>query len=218
MFIDRTDAGKKLASLLTEYASEDCIVYGLPRGGIPVGFQISEAIRKPLEAILVKKIGVPGQEELALGAVAESDEPAFYFNNDLMLSLHLTEQDLQSSITKRLDEIRVLRERFRGKAKIQREPNATAILVDDGIATGATVKAAVMWLRSHSQKSIVVASPVCQKSVAGEIAQMVDTVVCVQSPSVLFAVGEYYSDFTQVSDEEVEYLLKAARINLSKKS
>lgn len=211
MFANRIDAGKKLAGLLTDYANKNSIIYGLPRGGIPVAFQISEAIKKPLETILVKKIGAPGEEELALGAVAESDEPAFYFNYDLMASLHLTERDLQPSIAKRIGEIRILNEKLRGRANMQRDPSATAIIVDDGIATGATVKAAVTWLRSHSQKRILVASPVCQESVAREIGQMVDAVVCVLTPSVLYAVGEYYSDFSQVSDEEAEYIMKAAR-------
>ncbi len=211
MFKNRVDAGKKLASLLLAYSSEKCIIYGLPRGGVPVAFEVAMALNKPLDIIIVKKIGAPGEDELALGAVTEGQPPFIYLNLDLMSSLGYREEALQPLIRKRINEILLLQRRFRGDKEIRKDSEATAIVVDDGIATGATVKAAVMWLKSISQRKIVVAVPVAQESVIEEVAEMADDVVCAQRVPVLYAVGGYYEDFTQTSNEEVESLLKKAQ-------
>ncbi len=216
MFRDRADAGKKLADLLLQHHLGRCVVYGLPRGGVPVAFQVARLLGKPLDIIIVKKIGAPEDEELALGAVAGNDPPLLYFNRSLMDALGYREENLQSQIRAKQNEILLLREKFQSGKGVTKDIDATAIIVDDGIATGATVKIAIMWLRSIAQKRIVVAVPVAQESVINDILELADEVVCIHPVSVLYSVGEYYGDFSQTSNEEVIMLLKRANRMMKK--
>ena len=210
MFRDRADAGKKLADTILQHHLDRCIVYGLPRGGVPVAFQVARALGKPLDIIIVKKIGAPNDEELALGAIAGNDPPLLYFNGALMDLLGYREEDLQPKIREKQKEILLLQEKFHRDKHATKDPDATAIIVDDGIATGATVKIAIMWLRSIAQKKIIVAVPVAQESVIKDILKLADEVVCIHRVSVLYSFGEYYRDFSQTSNEEVIMLLKRA--------
>ncbi len=210
VFRDRVDAGKKLVKLMLQHQHERCIVYGLPRGGVPVAFQIARALNKPLDVIIVKKIGAPEDEELALGAICENDPPLLHFNRNLMSSLGYSMVNLQPLIIAKEKEILLLQQKLRRGREVLKDPEATAIIVDDGIATGATVKIAIRWLRSISQKKIVVAVPVAPESTLAEIQKLADEVVCLYSAPDLFTVGEYYTDFSQTSTEEVIVLLERA--------
>ena len=214
MFRDRTEAGKKLAILLKKFEDEKCIIYALPRGGVPVAYEVAVRLRKPLEALIVKKIGTPGQEELALGAVAEGEPPTFYFNTELMVYLRLDEGMIRPVIDSKLREISEIQRIYRGEGSILVDNTAIAIIVDDGIATGATMKAAINFLRSVRQRKIVVAVPVAQSSTVSEIRKMVDEVICVDTVRTMYAVGEFFGDFSQVTHEEVLQLLMNVREQL----
>lgn len=208
MFKDRTDAGIQLSEKLAAFRTEKCIVYGLPRGGIPVAYEIAQKLRKPLEALIVKKIGMPGQEELALGAVAEGDPPAFYFNMDLMYQMHVEREYLQPLIDRKLNDIKEMQYLYRGSGALLLNKDSVAIVVDDGVATGATLKAAVNLLRSIGQKKIVVAVPAGQKNVLDEIRKMTDDLICLNTVRTLYAVGEFYEDFSQVEHDTVIQMLR----------
>lgn len=208
MFKDRVDAGRQLAERLAGFEKEKCIIYALPRGGVPVGYEVALRLKKPLEALIVKKIGAPGQEELALGAVAEGDPPKFYFNRELMAYLQIDREDISSTIERKLKEISEIQHLYRNTGALLLDREAIAIVVDDGIATGATMKAAVNLLREIKQRRIVVAVPAGQDSVLDEIRTMVDEVVCLKSVHTMYAVGEFYNDFSQVTHEIVIQMLR----------
>lgn len=211
MFRDRTEAGKKLADALTEFKGCDCRVYALPRGGLPVAYEVSKALDIPLDVLIVKKIGAPYQEELALGAVTEGEPPAFYFNRDLMLNTGWTESGLQPLIQKKLREIEELKIFYRHGDDVKIDPGSTAIIVDDGIATGATVKAAVSFFRERNYQRIVVAVPVAHNTVIEEIKKMADSVICVEPVTYMYAVGEFYRDFSEISHEYARDLMQDGR-------
>lgn len=214
MFINRQDAGKKLAERLVKYRSENCIIYGLPRGGIPVAYEVAQKLGKPLEALIVKKIGLPGQEEVAIGAVTEGTPPSFYFNEGIMGSYGIDKKSVNSIIETKLKEISEIGHLYRGEKTILQDQKAIAIVVDDGIATGATVKASINMLHDSGQSKIVVAVPVCQISVMKEIEAMVDEFVSVDLVRTLYAVGEFYNDFSQVSHETVVQMLQNMELQL----
>ncbi len=208
MFRDRQDAGRKLAARLSGYRAEKCIVYGLPRGGVPVAYEIALELKKPLEALIVRKIGLPGQEEVALGAITEGTPPALYFNSDLMSRLGMTETSVKDTVDRRVKEISEMQYLYRESGKMKVDEEAVALVVDDGIATGATMRAAVNLLKSIGQKKIVIAVPVSQVSVLEEMVEIVDEVVCLEPVLNLYAVGEFYYDFSQVSHETVIQMLR----------
>lgn len=216
MFSDRTEAGMQLAGRLSQFEKENSIVYGLPRGGIPVAYEVASRLAKRLEALIVKKIGAPGQEELALGAVCEGNPPVFYFNRDLMDYLRLERDMLQPLIDTKLNEIAEIQYLYRKGEQMFLDTSATALVVDDGIATGATVRAAIKFLREIGQRRIIVAVPVAQTSVIEELERMVDQVVCVNPVRSMYAVGEFFQDFSQVSHETVKKLLLKAKEELEK--
>lgn len=207
MFTDRKDAGRQLAKKMAGYTGKKCVVYALPRGGVPVAYEISVALNAPLETIIVKKLGVPGQEELALGAVAEGEPPTFYYNESLMNYLNIQVSDISETIERKLKEIHDIQRMYRGSHEILIEPDAVAIIVDDGIATGATMKVAINFLRKIGQKKIVVAVPAGEKQILEEIRRMVDEVICVNPVGTMYAVGEFYSDFSEIKHEIVIQLL-----------
>jgi putative phosphoribosyl transferase len=205
-FHDRTEAGKLLAAQLNEYADRsDVWVLGLPRGGVPVAYEIAQALNLPLDICLVRKLGVPGQPELAMGAIAPDE--VMVLNHGVLNSLEISRRALQHVIE---DERQELERRDRAYRENRPEPNVegkTVILVDDGIATGSTLRAAIATLRQKSPQAIVVAVPVAPASACESLRAIVDKVICLNTPEPLNSIGIWYVDFSQTSDQEVRHLL-----------
>lgn len=216
MFRDRQDAGKRLSALLDKYRGQDVIIYGLTRGGVPVAYEIAMALNAPLEALIVKKLGAPHQEELALGAIVEGEEPVIYYNRELLSHMQLHENDLNAIVERKKEEILELQRILRPNRKMLLDRNKIAIIVDDGIATGSTMKAAIDFFRKLGQRSIVVAVPMGQNSVLNLMRKSVNEVVCSEAVGYMEAVGEFYSDFRQVESSEVARILNKRELSLHK--
>jgi len=204
------EAGHKLAEALGEYADrQDVVVLGLPRGGVPVAFEIANHLHAPLDVMVVRKLGVPGEPELAMGAIAQGG--VLYLNQDVIAALAIS-QDAIDAVTERERQELKRRERlFRGDRPPLRVGTRTAILVDDGLATGATMSAAVAALRQARAKRIGIAVPTAAADSLARLSKECDDVVCLATPDPYFAVGVWYQDFNQVSDEEVRELLDRAQ-------
>lgn len=210
LFADRAEAGRRLAERLVALGLERPVVLALPRGGVPVGFAIAEALRAPLDLVLVRKIGAPGQPELAIGAVVDGSRPETVLNFSILRHLQVPERWLEAETERQLAEIERRRERyFQGRDRALVE-GCTAIVVDDGIATGATMEAALHATRRARPKSLVLAVPVAPPDTLGRLAREADHTVCLEQPSGFMAVGAFYEDFTQVEDETVIELLRRA--------
>jgi len=196
-----------LSRRLAEMNLDRPVVLALPRGGVPVAVAIASRLDAPVDLLLVRKVGVPAQPELAAGAVVDGAEPAFIVNEEIVRALGLTPADLEPAAAKQLAEI----ERRRSIYFRDREPVAvtgrTAIVVDDGIATGATVKAGLDALRRRGPKRIVLAVPVAPRDTLDELRRVVDDVVCLQMPEPFIAIGYHYLDFRQLTDTDVTALL-----------
>lgn len=205
-FHDRTEAGKLLAAQLGEYADRsDVWVLGLPRGGVPVAYEIAQALNLPLDICLVRKLGVPGQPELAMGAIAPDD--VMVLNHEILNSLEISRGALLQVVE---DERQELERRDRVYRENRPEPDVqgkTVILVDDGIATGSTLRAAIATLRQKNPQAIVVAVPVAPASACQSLGAIVDKIVCLNTPEPLNSIGIWYVDFSQTSDQEVRHLL-----------
>lgn len=211
MFLDRREAGKQLAERLFGFKDKHPIVLALPRGGVPVAFEIARALAAPLDLVLVRKIGAPQQEELAIGAIADGANPELVTDPMLIADLDVTPEYLEQARSAALREI----ER-RGRAWLGDRPSVdvtgrTAIVVDDGIATGATMKAALRATRRRKPAYLVLAVPVAPPHTIEELRQEADEVICLAAPEDFFAVGQFYSWFPQLRDEEVAALLEQAR-------
>lgn len=214
IYKDRKDAGKKLASLLKQYKDrKDTIVLALPRGGVVVGFEVSKALNCPLDIIIIRKIGCPDQPELAIGAVSETG--AIVLNEYIISAYNVSKEYLEKEISNQRKEIFRRKDLYRGGKDIPRLDGKTVILVDDGVATGATMKAAISTLKKENLSSLIVALPVASKEAALEIREMVDEWICPEIPDWFNAVGEFYQDFTQISDEEVIEILKKSSKDMS---
>jgi putative phosphoribosyl transferase len=212
-FKNRKDAGARLAERLEHYSSrKDVLVLTLPRGGTVTGFEIARLLSVPLDVLIVRKLGFPSQPELAMGAVAETGDVAV--NQDLVAAYGGSAY-LEAETVRQKDEISRRIARYRRGAHLPDLAGRIVILVDDGVATGATMKAAISALRKEPIASLVVALPVAPPSMAGEIEQMADEFICLQTPPGFRAVGNYYEDFTQVSDEEVVELMQKSRALLA---
>lgn len=207
MLQDRIDAGKKLAALLHQYRDQkDAIILALPRGGVVVASEIAKALRLPLDVICPRKLGSPGNPELAIGAVTEDGQG--YYNEDLIMQLAIPKDYL---VEERLRQLAVAKERLSTyrRAKPALEITAkTVLLVDDGLATGATMKAAILSINTKAPKKIVVVVPVAPPSTAAEIKKMCDEFICLLTTASFQAVGQFYNDFKQTSDDEVIQLLQ----------
>lgn len=207
VFTDRADAGRHLAGALKGYAAERPIVLALPRGGVPVAAEICRALVAPLDLVMVRKIGVPTQPELALGAIVDGDEPEIVVNEDIARSLRYSEAEVVSLAQAELAEIERRRMRYRRSGRSLPVDGRTVIVVDDGIATGATVRAALKALRKRQAGFVVLAVPVAPREVVARLEGEADAILCLSSPDRFSAVGEAYADFDQVSDETVAALL-----------
>lgn len=207
-FKDRAEAGDRLAGKLTKYKQEDSIVLGLPRGGVPVAYRVSKKLNAPLSVLVSRKIGAPGHEEFGLGAISEED--SLYLDKGSLSKLNLDRSDLTQTIDNEKAELRRRVQVYRDGKSLPSLKNKTVILVDDGLATGGTAKAALKALNRLGAKKVVFAVPVCAKQSVEDIKEDVDEVICLLSPANLQAIGLYYDDFGQTLDEEVVNLLRKA--------
>jgi putative phosphoribosyl transferase len=206
LFNDRHDAGRQLAPLLSKYKDrKDVIVLGLARGGVVTAFEVASGLNVPLNVIVVRKVGAPGNEELALGAIAE--QGAGIFNEQLIAVLGVSHEYLKKEVERQK---KILKERlalYRGKSPPPVIEGKTVILVDDGIATGASMRVAIQSVRAAGAKKIILAVPVAAPDSLRKMEKEVDEVDCLSSPSFFEAVGQFYKAFAQTSDEEVMRLL-----------
>jgi predicted phosphoribosyltransferase len=208
-FLDRSDAGRRLAVSLQHYARrQDVTILALPRGGVPVGYEVAHALQAPLDVFLVRKLGVPGHEELAMGAIASGGVRVV--NRDVVLELGIPEQAIERVAAREQAELERREREYRGNRPPPELRGRTAILCDDGLATGSTMRAAVASLRQQEAGRIVVAVPVAAARTCNVLRSEVDELVCLMTPAYFQAVGEWYEDFQQTGDDEVRELLARA--------
>jgi putative phosphoribosyl transferase len=206
-FADRRAAGRALARVLASRNLAAPVVLALPRGGVPVAAEIADALEAPLDIVLVRKIGVPFQRELAVAAVVDGDAPEVVTNEDVAESAGITADYINAQVKQELEEIARRRKAYlQGRARAPIE-GRTVILVDDGIATGASIRAAVKALRRKAPKALILAVPVAPLDTVEALKNEVDEVVCLRTPEPFFAIGVHYSDFRQIDDTEVIGLL-----------
>jgi predicted phosphoribosyltransferase len=207
LFLDRADAGRKLARALASYKDQDPVALALPRGGLPVAAEIAAALGAPLDIVLVRKIGLPEQPELAMGAVVDGDPPIVARNEDVIAAAGVSEREFEAACARELAEIERRRQRFLGHRRRAEIAGRTAIVTDDGVATGATARAALRAIRRRGPKKLVLAVPVAARDTIERLRGEVDAVVCLEAPRFFNAVGAFYADFRQVADEEVSAIL-----------
>jgi predicted phosphoribosyltransferase len=208
-FADRYDAGRRLAADLAGYAGrDDVVVLGLPRGGMPVAYEVARSLDAPLDVFLVRKLGVPGHEELAMGAIASGG--VMVLNDDVVAATGIRPEQIEAVAARELETLRHQETKYRGDRPPVELRDRAVIAVDDGLATGATMRAAVSALRGRGVKSIAVAVPTAPRETCEALRRQVDDVVCATTPDPFMAVGLWYRDFAPVSDDEVRGLLSAA--------
>lgn len=208
-FDDRRDAGRKLAARLERLRGKDAVVLALPRGGVPVGYEVARCLHAPLDVLVVRKLGVPGHEELAMGALASGGVRVL--NHDVVTMLRLTDADIENVAAREAAEIERRDRAYRGERAMEPVRGRPVILVDDGLATGATMRAAVRAVRKLDPERVIVAVPVGAPSSCEMIAREADELICLERPPAFFGVGQWYRDFGQTTDEEVRLLLRQAR-------
>lgn len=211
-FRDREEAGRLLAGRLREYVDETPIVLALPRGGVAVGYEVAQALGAPLDVMVVRKLGVPWHPELGMGALAEGG--ALYLNQEVLGSTDVGPEEIQQVIAEETRELKRRVQRYRGGRPLLDVRGRTVVLVDDGLATGGTARAAIRALRGFGARTLILAIPVAAAETAEALREEVDTLVCVQEPANLWAIGTWYDDFHQMTDEEVLVLLDQAGRNL----
>jgi len=210
IFRDRKEAGLKLAAALRRFESSQPVVLALPRGGVPVGFEIARALGAPLDLVLVRKIGTPGHRELAAAAVVDGENPEVIVNEDVVDQLRISDAYLQQESKRELDEIERRRKAYLGGRERVPLDGRTVIVVDDGIATGATMRAALRGVRRANPRHLVLAIPVAPPGTVESLRAEVDEIVCLDMPAGFGAIGAFYEDFHQLSDDDVRDLLVRA--------
>lgn len=209
MFIDRQDAGVQLAERLHGLAGfESAVILGLPRGGVPVAFEVSRALGVPLDVIVVRKLGVPFQPEVGFGAIGE--DGVRVLNRDIVRLASLTPDEMAAVEARERAELLRRARRFRGDRDAVSLVGRTVIVVDDGVATGGTARAACEVVRERGASCVVLAVPVGTPGTIADLRQVADEVICLQTPDHLYAIGAWYADFTQITDEQVVELLRRA--------
>ena len=209
VFPDRIAAGRMLGARLAQFANEKpLLVLALPRGGVPVAFEVAMALHAPLDVFLVRKLGFPGQEELAIGAIASGG--ARLLNAAIIRSLHLPPEQVEAVTQEETKELERREHLYRGDRAAPEIQGHTLIIVDDGIATGSSMRVAITALRQKNPRKIIVAIPVAPFATCKRLQREADAVVCLSTPSDFYAVGEWYRDFSQVSDATVRELLDRA--------
>ena len=206
-FTNRRDAGQRLAEALEKYKEQRPVILALPRGGVPVAAEISTRLSALLDLILVRKIGVPAQPELAMGAVADGATPIVVRNEEIIREVGVDDPSFRRAQDHELKEIERRRRCYLGDRPFVDIADRLAIIVDDGVATGATTRAALRSASSRKPSQIVLAVPVAPARAVAQLRQEVDEVICLQTPKDFYAIGAYYDDFAQVSDDEVRRLL-----------
>ena len=209
-FTDRTEAGKLLAERLAQYAHDpNVIVLGLPRGGVPVAFEVALSLDAPLDVFVVRKLGSPGNRELAMGAIAEGD--ARVLNDDVIHGLGIAPSLIENVTRQETQELNRRLLTYRGSHGAPNLKGKTIILVDDGVATGSTMRAAIHAIRTHRPARIIAAVPTIARSTYRQMQSEVDVMVALLTPEPFFGVGDWYTNFSQTSDAEVCSLLQQAR-------
>lgn len=208
-FRDRRDAGRQLAQRLEHYRGDNPVVLALPRGGVPIGYEVARALGAPLDVLVARKIGAPFHPELGVGAIAEGSPPVF--DETTLRSLRLSVEDLRVTIDKERAELRRRVQRYRGDRPAVPVTDQTVIVVDDGLATGVTARAALRSVAWRQPAQLILGVPVCAPETATSLLEDADDVVCVMTPQRFHAVGAWYDDFRQTPDQEVVDLLEQAR-------
>jgi putative phosphoribosyl transferase len=218
LFHDRTDAGRQLAQALSPYKKEDCVVLALPRGGVPVAKEVARALRAPLELVLVRKIGAPHQPELAVGAIVDGSGPIIVRNESVMRALGVRQEEFDTICRRELDEIERRRAYYlQGHSPVS-PAGRVAIVIDDGIATGATTRAALEATRRRAPKKLVLAVPVASRDAIESLSEDADEIVCLATPEPFDSVGRFYDDFDQLTHQQVRVLMaEAAKANADTK-
>lgn len=210
LFRNRIQAGQTLAGQLARYAGRpDVLVLGLPRGGLPVAYKVALALKAPLDVFVVRKLGVPGHEELAMGAIATGDTRVL--NAEVVQRLEISAQAIDKVTAREQRELKRREAAYRGGRPPPSVAGRTVILVDDGLATGSTMRAAVASVRQQGPARIVVAVPVASSIAFDDLRREADEVVCTATPEPFYAVGLWYADFSQTTDDEIRVLLERAR-------
>ena len=207
-FKDRGEAGRKLAAALTAYRDQQPVILALPRGGVPVASEVATALKAPLDLVLVRKIGVPTQPELAMGAVVDGGQPTIVRNEDVIGLAGISDADFTAVCNSELAEIERRRQRYLGTRQRAEITGRTAIVIDDGVATGATTRAALQATRRRKPRRLVLAVPVAPTDTLAALRSDADDIVCLEDHEFFGAIGFYYRDFRQVSDEEVIKILE----------
>jgi predicted phosphoribosyltransferase len=212
IFTNRVEAGNKLALKLLDYADGNTLVLAVPRGGVVVGYEVARKVRAPLDVIVPRKIGAPNNPELAIGAVTENGTTIL--DHELIAYLNVSERYIKEESDRQRSEIRRRLRLYRGNSPPPIYESRNIIIVDDGIATGATIKAAIASIRKKKPKSIIIAVPVAPPSTVKALEKEADRVICLSTPQPFYAIGQFYKDFSQTSDEEVIKLLELNREHL----
>ncbi|MGN6652799.1 phosphoribosyltransferase [Trinickia sp.] len=208
LFKDRQEAGRMLADRLRGEADASALVLALPRGGVSVAFEVAMALGAELDVLPVRKIGVPGQKELAMGAIASGG--ALHIDRDTMRAVHISQAQFDGVLAQERAELTRREALYRGNRAPVRVEGRTVVLIDDGMATGATMKAAIESVRARQPARIVAALPVAPIGIETEFADIVDAFVCIAQPTLFFSVGQHYDDFREIADDEVRTLLQRA--------
>lgn len=207
MFADREDAGRQLAAKLLRFKDKEPVVLALPRGGVPIGLEVAAALDAPMDLILVRKIGAPGQSELALGAVVDGGKPELVINEDVKTMLRVSQDYIEQEKLRQLGEIERRRKLWLGDRPRVAVKGRTALVVDDGIATGATVRAALHAVRRAGPAHLVLAVPVAPPDTIRSLRDDADEIVCLDTPEVFWAISTFYVRFPQVADSEVSVMI-----------
>jgi putative phosphoribosyl transferase len=211
IFRNRIEGGRLLAAKLAHYANRpDVLVLALPRGGVPVGFEVARALDAPLDVFLVRKLGVPGHKELAMGAIATGGIRVI--NKDVVRGLRIPDHVIDQVAEIEQEELERRQRAYRGNRPEPEVQARTIILVDDGLATGSTMRAAVAALRQQAPQRIVVGVPIAASTTCNEFQHEVDEIVCAMTPEPFYAVGMWYQDFSETTDEEIQDLLEKANV------
>jgi putative phosphoribosyl transferase len=211
-FKDRRDAGRQLAATLNAWKDAQPVVLALPRGGVPVGFEVADGLQAPLDIVLVRKIGAPGHAELGLGAVVDGEHPLRVMNEGMVDALQVPEAYVENEVRRQLLEIERRRQLYCNSRPALPIENRVVIVVDDGIATGGTMRVALKALATAKPERLMFAVPVGAAETVASLRQQVDEGICLMTPEPFGAVGLYYDDFAQTTDEEVVELLHAAAL------